>query len=105
VTVLPGAARGEHALLLRADRAHADSLLIFEMRRAGTAVGLDNIRLRPVTATPRTLRDVARLETNPSTSARSFTLESPHATLEGTVLPAGSVVTLQPYRSVVLFSR
>lgn len=105
VTVLPGPSRTAHSLLLRATQDHADALLILEMRRAGTAAGIDSVRLRPVTATARTLRDAARLETNPSPKSRSFTLDAPHAGLDGSLLPAGTVVTLAPHRSIVLFRR
>ncbi len=96
-------ARSEHALLLNTVRSEADTLLIFEMRRAGSAIGLDNVRLRQVTATPRTLADVARLETNASPSKRSFVLDAQtYKTPDGVVYPPGSRITLQPFRSIML---
>jgi parallel beta-helix repeat protein len=96
-------ARSEHALVLNTLRSESDTLLIFEMQRAGTAIGIDNVKLRPVSATPRALSDIARLETNPSPSKRSFVLDAQtYQTPDGVVYAPGSRITLQPFRSIML---
>jgi hypothetical protein len=96
-------ARSEHAYVLNTTRSETDALLIFEMQRAGTAIGIDNVKLRPVTAAPRSLADIARLETNPSPSRRSFVLDAQtYKTPDGVVYGPGSRITLQPFRSIML---
>jgi hypothetical protein len=96
-------ARSEHALVLDTWRSESDTLLIFEMQRAGTAIGIDNVRLRPVSAAQRSLADIALLETNPSSSKRSFVLDAQtYKTPDGVVYAPGSRITLQPFRSIML---
>lgn len=98
----PGDARAEHAVLLRAQQSHADALLVVEMRRAGATVGLDNVKLRPVTATRRTLADAARLEINASSQQRTFTVDVASKTIDGADVAAATQITLPPYKSMVL---
>jgi Right handed beta helix region len=96
-------ARSQHAVVLNTLRSESDTLLIFEMQRAGTAIGIDNVKLRPVNAAPRSLADIARLETNPSPSKRSFVLDAQtYKTPDGVVYAPGSRITLQPFRSIML---
>lgn len=96
-------ARAEHARVLDTVRSESDTLLIFEMQRAATAIGIDNVKLRKVNATQRSLADIARLETNPSPSKRSFVLDAQtYATPAGVVYAPGSRITLPPFRSIML---
>jgi hypothetical protein len=68
-----------------------------------TAIGIDNVRLRPVSAAQRSLADIARLETNPSSSKRSFVLDAQtYRTPDGVIYPPASRITLQPLRSIML---
>lgn len=103
VTLVPAATRTEHALLLEGTLASSDALLVFEMRQGQSAVGLDNIRLRPVQAEPRPLFDAVQVRSNPTTVERSMTVGSDAVlTLDGTRWAAGAGFTLPPFGSVVL---
>ena len=106
VSLAPEGTRSNYSLLLDSSLGEANALLIFEMQRAGTAVGIDNVRLRQVTVTRVGLADVARLETNASTQPRSITVSGKsYRTPDGTLYAPGSVVTLAPYRSIVLLAQ
>jgi parallel beta-helix repeat protein len=101
---LPGSRqRREHRLLLRADSADAEALLIFELRQPGSALAIDNVRLRPVTAWSVPLTQVARLHANPNPTERSIVVNGgDHVDLEGRRYLSGSSLTLPPWRSIVL---
>ncbi|MBL8095912.1 MAG: right-handed parallel beta-helix repeat-containing protein [Anaerolineales bacterium] len=98
--------RTEYEVFFDVTADQPDTLLIFELNAPGSAVGLDNIVLQPVTADAVSLAAVTRFEVNATAAQRTLTLDGyDYRGLEGTLYPAHSSLTLQQFTSTVLLRR
>jgi Right handed beta helix region len=100
-----GTTAGEYEFYIPALQAEPDSLLIFELDTANAPVWLDDVTVQAVAGRAVTADEVRRVETNATGVANSITLDATYTDVSGTVYPAGAVVTIAPYRSVVLLKR
>jgi hypothetical protein len=102
VNVPLGASALQYEYFLPALKSESASLLLFQLDTANTPVWLDDVTVQAVEGRVVTANEVVRVETNPSAGTRSFVVNASYTDGSGETYPAGSTVTILPYRGIVL---
>ena len=92
-----------YELFLSPEESVSTGRVWFGLADRDAPVYFDNIELVKVEATPQAFEDKARIELNPTRSAKTVRLDAAYQDLTGKTYAAGSSVSVEPYSSVVLF--